>query len=96
VGGRGADPEALSLLRKATMYNFAGESAIDLDALRARLARMNDAALERFGRAAAYTCSPEASLGKPPREVFVIQLREAREEWRRRSRARKQASTPAA
>jgi hypothetical protein len=78
------------------MYTFAGESAIDLDALRARLARMNDVALARFGRAAAYMCSPEASLGKPPSEVFVIQLREAREEWRRRLRARKQATAPAA
>jgi hypothetical protein len=36
------------------MYTFAGESAIDLDALRGRLARMNDVALARFGRAAAW------------------------------------------
>ena len=27
--------------------------------------------------------SPQANLGRPPREVFVIQLREARKEWRR-------------
>jgi hypothetical protein len=78
------------------MYTFAGESAIDLDALRARLARMNDAALARFGRAAAYMCSPEANMGKPPREAFLIQLREAREEWRRRSRAMQAPSAPAA
>jgi hypothetical protein len=36
------------------MYTFASESAIDLDALRSRLARLNDAALARFGRAASY------------------------------------------
>lgn len=35
------------------MYTFAGESALDPDALRSRLARMDDAALARFGRAAA-------------------------------------------
>jgi hypothetical protein len=28
-------------------------------------------------------CSPYANLGKPPLEAFVIQLREARAEWRR-------------
>jgi hypothetical protein len=64
------------------MYTFAGESAIDLDALRGRLARMNDVALAWFGRAAAYMCSPEANMGKPRREAFLIQLREAREELR--------------
>jgi hypothetical protein len=78
------------------MYTFAGESALDLDTLRARLARMNDLALERFGRAAAYMCSPEANMGKPPREAFLVQLREAREEWRRRLRTRKQATASAA
>jgi hypothetical protein len=78
------------------MYTFAGESAIDLDALRARLARMTDVTLERFGRAAAYMCSPEANMGQPPREAFLVQLREAREEWRRRLHARKQATAPAA
>ena len=31
-----------------------------------------------------YMCTPEANLGNPPREVFLIQLREARTEWRRR------------
>jgi hypothetical protein len=62
------------------MYAFASESPIGLDALEARLTRMNDAALARFGRAAVYMCSPEANMGKPPREGPVIQLREAREE----------------
>jgi hypothetical protein len=30
-------------------------------------------------------CSPEANLGKEPRQAFVVQLWEAAEEWRRRS-----------
>jgi len=45
---------------------------------------MSDAQLLEFGRAARQLCSPEANFGKPPREVFVIQLKEARAEWRRR------------
>jgi hypothetical protein len=55
------------------MYTFTSDSPLDLGALHARLARMDDAALVRFGRAAAYMCSPSAQ-GKPPRETFVVQL----------------------
>ena len=47
---------------------------------------MTDAELLAFGKAARHMCSPAANLGKPPREPFVIQLREAREEWRRRKK----------
>jgi hypothetical protein len=77
------------------MYTFASDSPIDLDALRARLARMSDKELARFGRAATYMCSPEVNMGKPPREAFLIQLREAREEWRRRLGIRKAPGAPA-
>jgi hypothetical protein len=35
--------------------------AIDRDEVRTRLARMDDAALEQFGRAAAYTWTSEAN-----------------------------------
>jgi hypothetical protein len=66
------------------MYNPAGENGLDLDALRARLRRMSDRELLWFGRAALYMCSPDANHGKGPRRVFVIQLREAVREWRRR------------
>jgi hypothetical protein len=45
---------------------------------------MDSAALVRFGQAAALMCSPQANMGKEPREAFLVQLREAREEWRRR------------
>jgi hypothetical protein len=58
--------------------------SVDADELRARLRKMNDADLIAFGKAARYMCSPKANLGKPPRPPFVIQLREARAEWRRR------------
>jgi hypothetical protein len=73
------------------VYSFASESALDLRALRSRLEAMDRAALVRFGQAAAYMCSPQANMGKEPREAFLVQLREAREEWRRRQRAWSQA-----
>jgi hypothetical protein len=66
------------------MYDLAGENGFDLEALRTRLRRMSDSELLRFGKSAHYMCSPAASLGKRPRKVFVIQLREAVEEWRHR------------
>jgi hypothetical protein len=51
---------------------------------RARLLAMDDAMLARWGASAAYMCKPEANLGAQPRQVFAVQLREARAEWRRR------------
>ena len=57
------------------MYDLAGENGLDLEALRARLTRMSDRELLRFAKSARYMCSPEANLGKEPRQVFVIQLR---------------------
>jgi hypothetical protein len=58
--------------------------AVDVEELRKRLRKMSDQELVRFGKAARYMCSPAANFGKPPREPFVIQLNEARAEWRRR------------
>ena len=55
-----------------------------LEQLRARLRKMNDNELLRFGQATKYMCSPESNLGHSPRESFVIQLEEARKEWKRR------------
>ena len=55
------------------MYDLAGENGLDLEALRSRLRRMTDRELLRFGKSARYMCSPEANLGKEPRQVFVIQ-----------------------
>jgi hypothetical protein len=51
--------------------------SFDIEKLRERLRKMTDAQLLEFGRAARQLCGPEANLGKPPREVFVIQLQEA-------------------
>jgi hypothetical protein len=46
--------------------------------------KMTDEELIREGEAGRYLCSPMANFGKPPRKVFVIQLEEAKAEWRRR------------
>ena len=64
---------------------FSGsEDEVDLESLRTRLRKMNDAELQRFGQAAKYMCSPHANFGKPPRQVFVIQLEEVETERERR------------
>jgi hypothetical protein len=61
-----------------------GFASFDPEALPRRLYRMNDKELLRFGRAARIMCSPRANLGKPPLDCYMIQLQEARTEWRRR------------
>ena len=57
---------------------------VDLEAYRARLRKLTDEELIREGKAGRYLCLPMANFGKPPRKVFVIQLEEAKAEWRRR------------
>jgi len=69
------------------MYKFTSSQAPDLTELRERLRKMSDAELLRFGKAAKYMCSPQATLGQPPRDSFVLQLEEAKEEWKRRNPA---------
>jgi hypothetical protein len=56
----------------------------DVEGLRTRLRKMSDDQLRSFGKAAKYMVSPRANMGKPPLPVFVLQLEEARAEWRRR------------
>jgi hypothetical protein len=52
----------------------------DVEELRVRLQKMTDEALVCSIRAGEHMCSQWANFGNAPREVFVIQLREAREE----------------
>lgn len=66
------------------LSRLAGNAPFDVDALRARLAKMSDAELRRFGEAARYMCSPQANRRQQPLPEFVLQLEEARAEWRRR------------
>ena len=57
---------------------------LDVGELRERLRKMSDPELRKFGQAAQHLVSPKANPGQPPPEVFVIQLDEARNEWKRR------------
>jgi hypothetical protein len=61
-----------------------GASEFNLENLRTRLERMSDEELKQFGKACRDMLTPQANLGRTPREVFVIQLQEAWKEWRRR------------
>jgi hypothetical protein len=61
-----------------------GASEFNLENLRKRLQRVSDDGLIQFGKSCQELLTPQANLGRPPREVFVIQLQEARKEWRRR------------
>jgi hypothetical protein len=70
------------------------DGEVDLDSLRARLRKMNDHELQRFGLAAKSMCSPDAYFGQRPRQVFVIQLEEARAEWNRRKAQNVSATAP--
>jgi hypothetical protein len=73
----------------ADLSDLSVERPIDIEGLRQRLAKMTDADLRKFGRASKFMCSSGANLGKPPRDVFVVQLREARCEWGRRQNLKK-------
>jgi hypothetical protein len=65
------------------VYAFANDGQCDLEGIRERLRSMSGDALLRYGRLAAFMASPNVTDTKP-RETFVMQLREARAEWRRR------------
>jgi len=56
----------------------------DIEKMRQRLGNMSDAELEKFSKDAKFMCSSGANSGSPPRDIFFIQLREARIEERRR------------
>jgi hypothetical protein len=57
---------------------------LNVGELRERLRKMSDPELRKFGQAVQHLVSPKANPGQPPPEVFVIQLDEARNEWKRR------------
>ena len=70
------------------MHRFAQDNAgVDIEELRERLRRMTDQQLRKFGEAGKFMCSPGATFSEPPRKPFVVQLEEARAEWKRRQRA---------
>jgi hypothetical protein len=68
------------------VYRFASEGPLNVEEVRQRLRQMSDADLISFGKAAKYMCSAQANSGEPPRDNYVLQLNEARAEWRRRKK----------
>jgi hypothetical protein len=54
----------------------------DPETFRQRLTKMTDSELIRYGKAAKEMC--KSHFGESPRETFVNQLQECREEWKRR------------
>ena len=72
--------------------------SVDLDALRSRLQLMTDDELLAFGkqmRSLVYPLTYGAD-GKPSVSAFSIQLREARDEWRRRCSLKSTSDYPSA
>jgi hypothetical protein len=54
----------------------------DIEQIRARIRKMSDHELRKFGRAASDMANPKRNFGVP-NPAFKIQLDEARAEWRR-------------
>jgi hypothetical protein len=70
--------------RRVSNLGSVGFLPFELEAIRARIRKMSDDELLKYGKAAKSMCEPDANFGRPPSDVYVTQLREAREEWRRR------------
>lgn len=78
------DPFPVSLPKEGlagkSSVGFSGnEDEVDLEFLRARLRKMSDLELQCEVRAPQSVSSP--NFAKLPRELFLIQLEEARREW---------------
>jgi hypothetical protein len=55
----------------------------NIEQIRARLRKMSDHELRKFGRAASDMADPKKNFGTP-NPAFAVQLGEARAEWKRR------------
>ena len=58
----------------------------DRESFRKQLTKLKDSELVRHGKAALEMC--ESGFGEAPRESFIVQLEECREEWKRRGASR--------
>jgi hypothetical protein len=50
------------------------EDAFNVEEIREYIRKLSDKDLFRYGRAARYMTTPKATQGKPPRQVFLVQL----------------------
>jgi hypothetical protein len=69
--------------QKETGLAMVAIADFNVEELRARLAKMSESKLERFGRAARYMSDPKYGPVEP---TYALQLKEARREWRRRQK----------
>jgi hypothetical protein len=60
------------------------EDVFSVEEIREYIRKLSDKDLLRYGRATRYMTTPQATQGKPPRQVFLVQLEECRAEWKRR------------
>ena len=60
------------------------ENEVDLEGLRTRFRKMQTTNCSAISRPENICASPHANFGKPPRQVFVVALQEARAELERR------------
>lgn len=55
-----------------------GTNELNLEDIRKHLQRLSDEQLIQFEKASRDMLTPQANPGRPPREVYVFQLQEAR------------------
>jgi hypothetical protein len=60
------------------------DQTFNVQEIREYILELSDKDLLRYGQAARHMTTPEATLGKPLRKVFLVQLEECRTEWKRR------------
>ena len=65
------------------MYKVVNDE-LGVEELRERLCEMADNELLRFGWVAKYACSRDGGPAERDRELNILQLYEARQEWNRR------------
>jgi hypothetical protein len=73
----------ITICRTPRTRNAGTES--EIERLRQRLRAMSDPELLLFGVTTKYQCSWETEPDHPPPENVIVQLSEARREWKRRN-----------
>jgi hypothetical protein len=69
------------------------DGTYNVEEIREYIWKLSDKDLLRYGRVGRYMTTPEATQGKPPRKVFLVQLEECQAEWKGRREAVKPPDT---
>jgi hypothetical protein len=75
---------AITALGRNSKDRFAAKEA-DIEKLRQHLRKMSNPELLLFGVTTKCQCSSEKRPEQPPRNPILVQLNEARKEWKRRN-----------